>query len=218
MRKLLTLNKDGNLALKDSKGETVIAPRRTPNVLLLLDVSASMAAIDALPGGQYLTDPDGTNEASAIGQAKKGGAAFAYQACSKGYATALAIFADRAAMVLDPTRDPEPLARKISKLRPGMLGSSTDLAAGLELAGKFTELAAVVIVTDGQVHEESTLSAAEPLRRREVEIICIGTGAANKDFLSRLATRSDLSTYVPTHSLSEKIQDASRLLGSTRRA
>lgn len=213
-KKLITLNKDGRLALRNEDGtQRVIPPRRTPNVLLLIDVSASMSYIDSLPGDRMLYDSDGTNPDSSIGQAKKGGAEFAYEACSKGYATALAIFASRAAMVCDPTRDPDSLVKKIGKLRPGMLGSDTDLEAGLSLAGKFTDLAAVLIVTDGLVDEASTLKAAEPLKRREVELICIGTGAANKDFLAKLATRSDLAAHVSTRELSAAIANASRLLG-----
>jgi uncharacterized protein with von Willebrand factor type A (vWA) domain len=213
MRKLLTLNKDGKLALRGANGESEVVPlRRAHNVLLLIDVSGSMAVIDTLADGRVLVDENGTKDSSAMGQAKKGGAEFAYEACGKGYATALAIFSDRAAMVCDPNREPDVLVSKISRLRPGMLGPNTDLEAGLVLAGKFQDLAAVVIVTDGQVEEASVLRAAEPLKRREVEIICIGTGAANKEFLSRLATRSDLSAHVSTRNLSEAIKDASRLL------
>jgi Mg-chelatase subunit ChlD len=212
-RKLITLNNDGKLAIRAGDGtETVIPPRRTPNVLLLIDVSASMSYVDSLGEGYMLTDSDGSNPSSSIGQAKKGGAEFAYEACGKGYATALAIFADRAAMVCDPTLEPDVLTSKIAKLRPGMLGSNTDLEAGLLLAAKFQDLAAVVIVTDGQVQEHSVLKAAEPLKRREVEIICIGTGAANRAFLSQLATRSSLSAHVSTRDLSGAIKDASKLL------
>lgn len=73
-----------------------------------------------------------------------------------------------------------------------------------------------MIVTDGQVDEESTLAAAQPLKRREVELICIGTGGASKEVLSRIATRSDLATCVSTESLSGSIRDASRLLAGPR--
>ena len=41
----------------------------------------------------------------------------------------------------------EPL---VARIDTGLVGGTTDLAAGLILAGKFRELAAVVVVTDGQ--------------------------------------------------------------------
>src|SRR5690349_1807047 len=107
MKKLITLNDDGRLALRGANGSmTEIPPRRTPNALLLIDVSQSMCFIDWLTDGTYIQDTSGESESCAIGQARKGGAKFAYEASAKGYAVALAIFADRAAMVCDPTTDP----------------------------------------------------------------------------------------------------------------
>jgi Mg-chelatase subunit ChlD len=194
MRKLLTLNKDGRLALRGSNGtETAIEPSRVRNVLLLIDTSGSMAG-------------------NKIEQAKSGAVDFAHSASAKGYATALAVFADRAAMVCDPVTDSAVLAKKIARLDVGIVGGTTDLASGLALAGKFAELAAVVIVTDGQTPEKPALSAALTLKTKGVEIICIGTDDADRGFLSKLATRSDLATHVLAQDMRSAISDASRLL------
>jgi Mg-chelatase subunit ChlD len=65
------------------------------NALLLIDTSGSMAG-------------------SKIEQAKSGAIDFAHSATSKGYATALAIFADRTAMVCDSSIDAAHFTRKIS--------------------------------------------------------------------------------------------------------
>jgi Mg-chelatase subunit ChlD len=94
-----------------------------------------------------------------------------------------------------------------------MVGGSTDLAAGLVLAGKFTDLAAVVLVTDGASNDnKAALDAVAPLKGRSVEIICIGTEDADQDFLSQLATRSDLATHVSAQQLRSAISSASHLL------
>jgi Mg-chelatase subunit ChlD len=193
MRELLTLNKDGRLALRSGGNERVI-DHRTSNVLLLLDTSHSMAGIK-------------------IQQAKSGALDFARSASARRYATALAVFADRAAMVCDPITDSATLARNIAKLNVGIVGGSTDLAAGLLLAGKFKELAAVVLVTDGASNDNrAALDAVAPLKSRGIEIICIGTEDADQEFLSQLATRSDLATHVSAEKLRSAIDCASHLL------
>jgi Mg-chelatase subunit ChlD len=194
MRKLLTLNKEGKLSLRAADGvETEI--RTLPrNVLLLIDTSGSMAG-------------------AKIEQARSGAIDFARSALARSYATALAVFADRAAMVCDPTTDSARFAKKISRVDVGLVGGTTDLAAGLILAGKFRELAAVVVVTDGQSNDNhAALEVAATLKGRSVDVICIGTDDADKDFLKRLATRSDLATHVQSKNLRSAITDASRFL------
>jgi Mg-chelatase subunit ChlD len=194
MRKLLTLNKEGKLSLRAADGaETVVQPGRR-NVLLLIDVSGSMAG-------------------PKIEQAKSGSIDFSHSAMSRSYATALAVFADRAAMVCDPTVDAAHFASKIARVNVGLVGGTTDLAAGLVLAAKFRELAAVVIVTDGQTNDnDAALQVAATLKNRAIDIICIGTDDADRDFLNQLATRSDLATHVLPKNLRSAITDASRFL------
>jgi Mg-chelatase subunit ChlD len=194
MRQLLTLNKDGKLALRSGDGNETVIERPPSVVLILLDTSGSMA-------GEKLQ------------QAKSGAVGFAHSASMKGYATALAVFADRAAMVCDPIGDGAMLARKIARIDVGIVGGSTDLAAGLVLAGKLEALAAVVVVTDGASNDnKAALDSAAGLKSRGIDIICVGTDDADKEFLALLATRSELSTHVSARYLSSAISDASRLL------
>jgi Mg-chelatase subunit ChlD len=193
MRKLLTLNREGKLALRADGAETEV--RTSPrNVLLLIDTSGSMAG-------------------AKIEQARNGAIDFAHSAITRSYATALAVFGDRAAMVCDPTADADRFAKKIARVDVGLVGGGTDLAAGLILAGKFRELVAVVIVTDGQSNDnDAALRVATTLKNRSIDIICIGTDDADGEFLKRLATRSDLATHVQSKYLRSAITDASRFL------
>jgi Mg-chelatase subunit ChlD len=194
MRKLLTLNKEGKLSLRAADGvEAEVRPSRR-NVLLLIDASRSMAG-------------------AKIEQARTGAIDFAQSAIAKSYATALGVFADRAAMVCDPTLDADRFANKIGRVNVGLVGETTDLAAGLILAGKFRELAAVVVVTDGQSNDNAAaLEFAATLKDRGIDIICIGTDDADGAFLRLLATRSDLATHVASKKLRAAITDASRFL------
>jgi Mg-chelatase subunit ChlD len=194
MRKLLTLNKEGKLSLRAADGVEAEVRTSPRNVLLLIDTSGSMAG-------------------AKIEQARSGAIDFAHSAITRSYATALAVFADRAAMVCDPTANADHFAKKVARVDVGLVGGTTDLAAGLILAGKFRELAAVVIVTDGQSNDNDTaLQVAATLKTKSIDIICIGTDDADKDFLKRLATRSDLATHVQSKNLRSAITDASRFL------
>ncbi len=164
------------------------------DVLLLIDTSGSMAG-------------------KKIEQARNGAVDFARSAITRSYVTGLAVFADRAAMVCDPTADAHLFMKKVARVNVGVVGGTTDLAAGLTLAGKFRDLAAVVVVTDGQSNDNNAaLQVAALLKNRSIDIICIGTDDADADFLKRLATRSDLATHVPSKNLRAAITDASRFL------
>ena len=198
MRKLLTLNKEGKLSLRAADGADTEIQLKHRKVLLLIDTSGSMAG-------------------AKLEYAKNGAIDFAHSAVAKSYAAALAVFADRAAMVCDPMHDAADFARKISKVRVGLVGGGTDLAAGLVLASKFEDLAAVVIVTDGQSNDnDAALRIAAKLKNIGVEIICIGTDDADSDFLKQLATRSDLAAYVSHRNLRSAITGASRFLPQGR--
>ncbi len=192
---LLTLNEEGRLCLKGAAGtEEVQEKPALRDVLLLIDTSGSMA-------GNKIT------------QAKEGGIDFARSANLRGCAMALAVFGSRAAMVCDPTIDPSVFEKKISALRTGIVGETTNLAAGLDLARKFAQLTAVVVVTDGQPDsQEAALRAAGPLKKRGIDILCIGTDDADRSFLAQLATRSDLAIHVDAQNLRTSIGEASRLL------
>lgn len=92
--------------------------------------------------------------------------------------------------------------QEIAKLNVGIVGGSTDLAAGLLLAARFSELSVVVVVTDGASNDNNAaLDSATALTRRGLEIICIGTDDADNAFLALLASRSDLATYVSSRNL-----------------
>jgi len=194
MKKLLTLNKEGKLSLRAADGGEIEVQLKQRNVLLLIDTSGSMAG-------------------AKIEHAKSGATDFAHSAIAKSYAAALAVFADRAAMVCDPTSEVAHFARKIAGVRIGLVGGSTDLAAGLVLAGKFRDLAAVVVVTGGQSNNNrAALKVAANLKNRGIEIICIGTDDADGDFLRQLASRSDLAAHVLPENLRSAITDASPFL------
>jgi Mg-chelatase subunit ChlD len=191
---LLRLNDQGRLCLKGAVENQIAETPLIKDVLLLIDTSGSMTG-------------------DKIFQAKKGAIDFSRSATQRGYATGLAVFADRAAMVCDPTVQSATFEKKITAVRVGIVGGTTNLAAGLDLAGKFKELAAVVVVTDGQPNScEDALRSAAMLKQRSIEILCIGTDDADKEFLDQLATRKELALHVMAENIRTSIGEATRLL------
>lgn len=70
-----------------------------------------------------------------------------------------------------------------------------------------------MVVTDGQSNDNDVaLRVAATLKSRSIDIICIGTDDADREFLKRLATRSDLAIHVSPKNLRSAITDASRFL------
>ena len=191
---LLRLNDQGRLCLKGTVENQLTETPLIKDVLLLIDTSGSMT------GDKIL-------------QAKNGAIDFSRSAAQRGYATGLAVFADRAAMVCEPTVQSVAFEREISAVQVGIVGGSTNLAAGLDLAGKFKELDAVVVVTDGQPNScEDALRSATALKQRGVEILCIGTDDADKEFLDQLATRKELAVHVGPQNIRSSIGQATQLL------
>jgi len=196
---LLRLNDQGRLCLKGAFENQVAETPLIKDVLLLIDTSGSMTG-------------------DKISQAKNGAIDFSRSATQGGYATGLAVFADRAAMVCDPTVQSDAFERKVAAVRVGIVGGSTNLAAGLDLACKFKELSAVVVVTDGQPSSpEDALRSAAVLKQKGVEILCIGTDDADKSFLDQLATRKELALHVGARDIRTSIGQATQLLlGASR--
>ena len=196
---LLRLNEQGRLCLKSAAQDQRAEIPLLRDVLLLIDTSGSMTG-------------------EKISQAKNGAIDFSRSATQRGYATALAVFADRAAMVCDPTVQAAAFEKKVKAVHVGIVGGSTNLAAGLALAVKFESLAAVVVVTDGQPNSpQDALESAAVLKQRGVEILCIGTDDADKAFLDKLATRRDLALHVAMKNIGDTIRDAAQLLlGNSR--
>lgn len=196
---LLRLNDQGRLCLKGTVENQMTETPLIKDVLLLIDTSGSMT------GDKIL-------------QAKNGAIDFSRSATQRGFATGLAVFADKAAMVCDPTVQNATFENKITAVRVGIVGGSTNLAAGLDLAGKFKELAAVVVVTDGQPNScEDALRSAAVLKQKGIEILCIGTDDADKAFLDQLATRKELALHVEAENIRTSIGQATRLLLGTVR-
>ena len=164
-------------------------------IYLLIDCSASM-------------------NGDKLNQAKRGAIKFAKDALRKGYLTGLIQFDSSAVHLCDPQRE---LAILEEQLRRITIGGSTNMTQGLlvateKLAGRIGSRV-IVIATDGDPDNRSTaLRAAEKAKKNGVDIISIGTDDANRDFLKKLASRSDLGIKVSRSQFEKGITQAAESL------
>lgn len=172
-------------------------PSETPRyVYLLLDCSGSMADGDKL------------------GQAKRGATGFAKSAIDKGYAVGLISFESEARHILSPVTELVTLAAKINDQ---ITGGSTNLANAILISSEYLRSRvggkAICIVTDGMPDDEKkALDAATEVKRAGIEILTIGTDDADRRFLEKLATRSELAAKVERASLEAGIVEMVKLL------
>lgn len=200
-KRLLGLSDEGRLVVKLPGGvEEPIPTRRQAYAFLLMDCSDSM-------GGSKLSE------------AKQGASAFALDAQKKHYLVGLITFATDAELLCKPNEPPATLDSVISALETD---GSTNMADAIELAKEelmsFAGVRAIVIATDGMPDDKvATLRAADEAKASGIDIIAIGTGDADQEFLARVASRSDLAVMVQAAQLKAGIGAAVNLLPAIRR-
>ena len=76
----------------------------------------------------------------------------------------------------------------------------------------------IVIATDGMPDSEAeALYEAEKVKRAGIDIITIGTDDADRDFLGKLASRSDLGVKVPREEFGKGIGTVAKMLPQLKR-
>jgi len=181
---------------KPISGETT----RSGVVYLLIDCSESMRG-------------------NKLEQAKKGAINFTKEAQFKGYTTGLIRFADAAIHLCKPQQEISVLSCRLEEMQAG---GYTDMDQALRLAFKKlrdkTGNRVVVLITDGEptkgepTPKEATLQTARKLKESGIDIITIGTDDADRKFLKRIATRTDLAVMVSREKLEKSITSTAKML------
>jgi Mg-chelatase subunit ChlD len=170
----------------------------------------------AITGGSvYLViDCSASMSGEGIAEAKTGALNFAIQAQGMKYAVGLIAFSDEARHIAPLTADVIALPRQLGVLTAD---GSTAMEQGIglataKLAGR-TRPAAMVVVTDGEPNDaDAALAAAQVARQQGIDIIALGTGDADVEFLKRLASRDSLAVIVNAHQLAAGIAGAANML------
>jgi molecular chaperone DnaK len=161
-----------------------------------------------------LIDCSGSMSGCNLDQARRGASDFAEGAHSKGYAVGLISFDSSVQHLCSPQKGISTLREHLQRMTAT---GSTNMSSAIYLAAeklvdkKGTRV--IVIVTDGQPDSESaTLAAAERAKKLGIDIIAIGTDDANREFLAKIATRSDLAVKVSRDHLGEAITSTAQML------
>jgi Mg-chelatase subunit ChlD len=174
---------------------------RHGTALVLMDVSGSMT------------------DAGRLAAARDGVRRFAADARVRGYSVGLITFNGTARVLAEATCDPETFAAHLASVRAG---GSTAMHAAFALARpRLTPLQgsrAICVVTDGLPDDTAAvLAEAAAARRAGIDVLAIGTPAADIDFLRRLASRSELAQVVSTAAeLTRSVAGMARLLPAAR--
>jgi len=159
----------------------------------------AIKAETAAGGAVYLViDCSGSMIGNKLDQAKKGAINFAKEAHGKGYAVGLIKFDDEAIHLSEPSQDILALSPIVGGLTTN---GGTNMSEAIRLATKRldhkTGSRTMVIVTDGMPNSiEDALHEAEQAKTKGIDIIAIGTDDADREFLAKLATRTDLGIKV----------------------
>ncbi len=153
-----------------------------------------------------------------LAETKKGALAFAADAFKNGYKIGLISFDTTATHISEPVQDAASLSAAVGRLK---IGGSTNMTEALVMAHRrFKTLGGtrvIVIATDGQPDKPGeTLRAAKAVKNDGIDIIAIGTAAADQRFLEKLASRKELSSKVKAESFATAITSASSLLPPPR--
>lgn len=195
-KKILSLNSEGKLVLKGPDGSVKDIPRpRSAFTYLVIDCSSSMSG-------------------NKLAQAKKGAIEFTNDALKKGYSIGLIQFASEAELLCEPKPEISTLRFYVEKL---VASGSTNMTAAIQLAMESLNikngLRAMVVVTDGIPDDpKAALDASQQAKERGIDIIAIGTDDANKDFLIKLASRTELAVKVSSNQLGQSIASVAKML------
>jgi molecular chaperone DnaK len=185
------------------EGKPVSGAAMTGYVYLLVDRSASMAG-------------------DKLNQAKKGTLKFAKGALEKGYFTGLIQFDSSTKLLCEPYKDISVIEKAVARMD---IGDTTHMAKGIDLATRLLKAVSgtrvIVIVTDGMPNgvgdPVSSLIAGEEAKKSGIDIIAIGTDDADKEFLKRLASRTNLGVKVESKNLEKTITDTAKMLPAGRK-
>jgi Mg-chelatase subunit ChlD len=174
---------------------TVRFEKQMAHVYIVIDTSASMAG-------------------NKLAQACVGILDFAGNTFRKGYDVGLIAFSSKARHICAPTGDISVLKDSLDKLHAA---GSTNMAEAITMAhdhlSAMKDTRVMVIATDGQPdNDHEAQNAADRAKADKIDIITIGTDDADRSFLKKLASRTELGIKVSVREFQTGISSASNLL------
>jgi len=160
-------------------------------------------------------DCSGSMAGGNIKQAKQGALDFAKSALAKSYSIGLIKFHSSATHVCEPIKEFSLLKQYLEGMEVGT--GTTNMAGAISLAHQQLKSRngslAMVVVTDGiPDSSEAALMQGKKAKNDNIDIIAIGTDDADRNFLKKLASRSELGMKVTREQLRASISSSAQLL------
>lgn len=163
-------------------------------------------------------DCSGSMAGANIKQAKQGALDFAKSALVKSYSIGLVKFHSSATHVCEPIKEFSLLKQYLEGMEVGT--GTTNMADAISLAHQQLKSRngslAMVVVTDGMPDSiEAALMQGKKAKNDNIDIIAIiaiGTDDADRNFLKKLASRSELGMKVTREQLRASISSSAQLL------
>ncbi len=189
-----------------------------------IQIRASEKPIASIFGGNWgwlyiLLDCSGSmKERRKLEQAKVGITKFAEDAFIKQYRIGIIKFGDQAEHIIEPTNNMDELQTAIKDIQAF---GWTNMTAAIQIAHAklkvFSGTKVIVVATDGMPDNVKTsLEAAAKAKADGIDILTIGTDDAEKEFLQKIASRTELSVKVASERFGLAISGASLLLSGPK--
>lgn len=168
-------------------------------------------------------DLSGSMGGNPIAKAQKAMKSFVSQMDSKYTKIGLLAFADSTKMITKPTDDFSRLLKGIDEIKVGDVGNCNGAepfsAAFDVLAGRFgrkkdDKIKYLVVLTDG-VWENPNIAIQEAKRchKEEIEVMALGFGGADKEFLKKIASTDDFASLTNLADLSGSFSKIAQAIG-----
>jgi len=142
-------------------------------------------------------DLSGSMAGGPLQQAQKAANAFVDQMDLAHTSVGVIAFADSVSISINASQNAKQLRKAIGSLSIGMVGfgNATDpFREALDLLQKVSGARFLIVLTDGVwSHQEAAVKRAKACHQKEIEVVAIGFGGADKKFLRRIATSEEAS-------------------------
>jgi molecular chaperone DnaK (HSP70)/uncharacterized protein YegL len=175
----------------DPDAVTVVAP----TILMAIDVSGSM-------------------EGPPLIEAKKAMIGFIDEMVSLGSEIGVILFSDSTEVVSQPTDEYDELKNRVMGISIGGCGYGNS-AHPFKKAGEILDAGFLIVLTDGQWgHPPAAISSAQKLHNKGVDVIALGFGSADEQFLKTIATMDDFASLTDLSELSSSFGKIAQVIGS----
>jgi molecular chaperone DnaK (HSP70) len=165
------------------------------SIFLVIDVSGSMS------GGP-------------LSEAKEAGKEFVKKCDLAHMSIGVIEFGGSAQLILTPSQNAKEINKAIARLS---IHGSTNMTEAIELAHRELEKLKgprfIVLLTDGGPnHPGSAVKTSLAARDDGIEIICIGTGGANKEFLKKISSSDENTVFAQSGTVVQTFSKIARVL------